>query len=262
MQPLHGYALILGASSGFGAATARALAREGLDICGVHLDRRATLDAAENVRADVAAHGREALFFNVNAADEERRGSVLDALQAKLGDQRTGGVKLLVHSLAFGTLRPLTGPDGVTKPQLEMTLDVMAHSLVYWTQALVDRGLLSDGARILALTSSGSTRTIAGYGPVAAAKAALEAHVRQLAFELSPRGIAVNALRAGITDTPSARKIPGAEKMMQQQKARHPAGRLTTPEDVAELIALLARSGSTWMTGNTIGVDGGEDNLA
>ena len=262
MQPLRGYALILGASSGFGAACARTLAREGMDICGVHLDRRATIDAAQEVRRDVAAQGREALFFNVNASDEAKRKAVLDALEEKLGPQRQGGVRLLLHSLAFGTLRPLTGPDAVTRAQLEMTLDVMAHSLVYWTQELVSRGLLADGARILAMTSSGATRTIPDYGPVAAAKATLEAHVRQLSFELSPRGIAVNAIRAGITDTPAARKIPGAERMMELQKERHPAGRITTPEDVAELVALLARPGSTWMTGNTIGVDGGEDHLA
>jgi enoyl-[acyl-carrier protein] reductase III len=262
MQRLEGFALVLGASSGFGAAAARVLAREGMDVCGVHLDRRATLARAEAVAADVRAYGREALFFNVNAADEERRAAVLDALGQALGERRQGGVRLLMHSLAFGTLRPLTGGDGVTKAQLEMTLDVMAHSLVYWTQDLRARGLLADGARIVAMTSSGGTRTIAGYGPVAAAKAALEAHCRQLAFELAPYRIAVNAIRAGVTDTPAVHKIPGAEEMMALQRQRHPAGRLTTPEDVAELVALLARPGSTWLTGNTLGVDGGEDNLA
>jgi enoyl-[acyl-carrier protein] reductase III len=261
MEPLKGQAVVLGASSGFGAAIARTLAREGMDVCGVHLDRRATQALAEAVAADVRAAGRTALFFNVNAADEVKREEVLDRLAASLGEGRPGAVRLLVHSLAFGALRPLVGPEAATTSQLAMTFDVMAHSLVAWTQALVSRGLLSEGGRIVALTSSGSSRTMAHYGPVGAAKAALEAYVRQLAFELAPRGITVNALRAGLTDTPAARHIPGSGAMFEAQRARHPAGRLTTPEDVAELVALLARPGARWLTGDVLGVDGGELNL-
>lgn len=259
MESLSGFALILGASSGFGAATARALAREGMDVCGVHLDRRATLPEAERVAADVRGYGRKALFFNVNAADEAKRAEVLDALEQQAGP---GGVRLLMHSLAFGSLKPLVGEGAVTKPQLEMTLDVMANSLVYWTADLARRGLLADGGRVLAMTSSGATRSIPSYGPVGAAKAALEAYCRQLSFELAPRNVAVNAIRAGVTDTPALQRIPGSDEMLRTQLAKHPAGRLTTPEDVAEAIALLARPGARWLSGNTLGLDGGEDVVA
>ncbi len=261
MSGLSGFALVLGASSGFGAATAKALAREGMDVCGVHLDRRATQPAAEAVAEAVRGLERKALFFNVNAADEQKRAAVLDALERELAPNPRGGVRVLFHSLAFGTLAPLVGENAVTKAQLEMTLDVMAHSLVYWTNDLVRRGLLGEGGRVFAMTSSGATRTIPQYGPVAAAKAALESHCRQLAFELSPQKITVNAIRAGVTDTPSLAKIPGGAKMLEVQLSRHPAGRLTTPEDVAELVALLARPGARWLSGNTLGVDGGEDLL-
>lgn len=262
MAELDGFAVVLGASSGFGAAIAKALARDGMDICGVHLDRRSTLPQAESVASEVRLAGRRALFFNVNAADEARRREVLDALDEEVVGRRAGAVKVLVHSLAFGTLRPLAGEGAVSKPQLEMTLDVMANSLVYWTQDLVRRGLLADGGRIFAMTSSGGTRAIASYGPVGAAKAALEAYCRQLALELGPHDIAVNAIRAGVTDTPALQKIPGSEEMLRVQKARNPAGRLTTPGDVAELVALLSRPGARWLSGNTLGVDGGEDIVA
>ena len=97
------------------------------------------------------------------------------------------------------------------------------------------------------------------YGPVSAAKAALESHIRQLALELAPRGITANAIRAGVADTPALRKIPGHEHMMEIARQRNPHGRLTTPQDVAEAIALLSRSESAWITGNVIGCDGGED---
>src|SRR5215468_6485349 len=95
-----------------------------------------------------------------------------------------------------------------------MTLDVMGHSLVYWTQDLVARNLFEEGGRIYAMTSTGSGRVWATYGAVSAAKAALESHIRQLAFELAPHGIAANAILAGVTDTPALRKIPGNENLI------------------------------------------------
>jgi NAD(P)-dependent dehydrogenase (short-subunit alcohol dehydrogenase family) len=94
---------------------------------------------------------------------------------------------------------------------------------------------------------------------VSAAKAALESHTRQLAMELAPRGIAINAIRAGVTDTPALRKIPGHEVIAETALKRNPSGRLTTPKDVAHAIAALCRPGTEWITGNVIGVDGGED---
>jgi enoyl-[acyl-carrier protein] reductase III len=253
------WALVLGASSGFGAAVARKLAADGYDICGVHLDRRSTIAAAEELERDLHAAGRRTLFFNVNAADEAKRAEVLDSL-ARLA--APGSVNLLFHSLAFGSLAPLVAAEeksSARKSQVEMTIDVMASSLVYWTQALVWRGLITDGGRILAMTSAGSRRVTAGYGMVSAAKAALEAYVRQLAFELAPRGIAVNALRAGVTDTPALRKIPGWEEIKARAERSNPAGRATRTQDVADLVSLLVKPESRWVTGNVIGVDGGED---
>jgi enoyl-[acyl-carrier protein] reductase III len=147
----------------------------------------------------------------------------------------------------------------MSKAQLEMTLDVMGNSLVYWTQDLFFGGLLAPGARIFAMTSAGDHIVWPAYGAVSAAKAALESHVRQLAVELAPHRISVNALRAGVTDTPALRKIPGSEKMVERVLAMHPAGRLTTPADVAGTLVALCGDGAGWVSGNVIGVDGGED---
>ena len=94
---LHGWALVLGASSGFGAATARALAGAGLDIFGVHLDRRATLPNAERVVAEVEALGRRARFFNVNAADPDRRAEVVAAMAKTLTEHGQTGQLLAKH---------------------------------------------------------------------------------------------------------------------------------------------------------------------
>jgi NAD(P)-dependent dehydrogenase (short-subunit alcohol dehydrogenase family) len=77
--------------------------------------------------------------------------------------------------------------------------------------------------------------------------------------ELAPSGISANALRAGVTDTPAARRIPGSEQLFEWALKSNPGRRLTTPEDVAEVIVSLSLCNSTWITGNVIGVDGGED---
>jgi enoyl-[acyl-carrier-protein] reductase (NADH) len=119
--------------------------------------------------------------------------------------------------------------------------------------------MMGEGGRIFAMTSSGSTRVIPSYGPVSAAKAALESHIRQLAYELAPLGITANALRGGVTDTPALRKIPGNDRLIDAAKARNPAGRLTTPEDVAAALVALAVPETRWVTGNVINVDGGEE---
>jgi enoyl-[acyl-carrier-protein] reductase (NADH) len=109
------------------------------------------------------------------------------------------------------------------------------------------------------MTSSGSTRVIAFYGAVSAAKAALESHTRQLALELAPKGITVNALRGGVTRTPAAVRIPGSDRLFEGAEKRNPHHRLTTPEDVARAVVALCDPGTDWVTGNVINVDGGEE---
>lgn len=252
------WALILGASSGFGEATAKELAKAGYDIAGVHLDRANRLPFVEAIKAEIENAGHRALYFNVNANDDEARGEVLDALEEDV-EENGGTVAVLMHSLAFGTLKPYVADDALTKANIEMTLDVMAHSLVYWAQDVVGRDLMRRGGRIFAMTSSGSTRVIPSYGAVSAAKCALESHIRQLATELASRGVTANALRGGVTDTPAARKIPGSERLFEEGARRNPHGRLTTPQDVANAVVALSTPGADWITGNVINVDGGEE---
>ena len=260
---LSGWALVLGASSGFGEATSLALARAGLDVFGVHLDRKATMPNAERIIEEIKRSGRDARFFNINAADAEKRAEVAGEMQRLLEERnQLGTLRVMLHSLAFGTLKLFIADpmkDAVNQSQMDMTLDVMAHSLVYWAQEIVGRGLMGRGGHIYAMTSSGGARVIPNYGPVSAAKAALESNIRQLAAELGPRGITANSIRAGVTNTPALQKIPGNDQLMAQAMRRNPGGRLTTPEDVAKAIVVLSHPDTYWITGNVIGVDGGEE---
>jgi NAD(P)-dependent dehydrogenase (short-subunit alcohol dehydrogenase family) len=253
------WALILGASSGFGAAAARELARRGLRIFGVHFDRKATLHLAEEVQRDVESAGSKAVFFNINAADPDRRAEAIEEMKRHVEGE--GMVRVFLHSIAFATLKPYIGfeaKEAVSQRQMEMTLDVMANSLVYWAQDLVAAGLMRDEGRIYAMSSKGGERVWPTYGPTSAAKAALESHIRQLALELAPHGITANAIRAGVTDTPALRKIPGSEEMIEWAVRANPYRRLTTPEDVARSIGVLAHPDTAWLTGNVLGIDGGE----
>ncbi|MEA2677859.1 MAG: enoyl-[acyl-carrier protein] reductase [Chloroflexota bacterium] len=260
------WALILGASSGFGAACGRSLAGAGYPIIGVHLDLRGTIAAAQQVKEEIAATGVPVVFHNVNAADDEKRHGVIEATKQLFEERRAAGkdpfICVVLHSLAFGTTLSYVTQDTdqkeVSQKQLEMTADVMAHSLIYWVRDLFHAGLLGNGTRVFAMTSEGATRAVPTYGPVSAAKAALEAHVRQLSMELIQHGITVNAIRAGVTDTPALRRIPGHEELRAAAEARNPGGRLTRPEDVGEALIALASPHLYWMTGNVIGVDGGE----
>lgn len=251
-----GWALILGASSGFGAAAARALAADGHAIFGVHLDRRSGMAQVDELRAEIRGLGVAEHFFNINAADGEKMEAALDEMRSLAGPD--GTIRVLMHSLAFGTLGPIVGEKAITAAQMDMTVRVMAHSLVDWSRGVVARDLMGQGGRIFAMTSTGSLRAIPSYGAVGSAKAALEAHCRQLAVELAPLGIAVNALRGGVTDTPALRRIPGHERLMELAQMVNPSGRLTRPEDVARAMVALASPDAYWITGNVINVDGGE----
>ncbi len=255
------WALILGASSGFGGASAVELAKAGYNILGVHLDRQVTMPAVKSIIKKIERTGQKAVFFNMNAADQLKRNDTLDEIKERFATKEHPHVHVLIHSLAFGTLKPFLAKDAansVTRAQMEMTLDVMAHSLVYWTQGLIQRDLFAKKGRIFALTSAGSQSVFPAYGAVSAAKAALESHIRQLGVELGFMGVTANAIMAGVTDTPALRKIPGNDGMMTAAREKNPGGRLTTANDVAKAIVMLCGEKADWISGNVLQVDGGE----
>lgn len=256
------YALILGASSGFGETVSLELAKIGFNIIGVHLDRGEMLTRVDQLKRQITDCGVEAIFFNSNAASEKNRREIIANIKEHFGKSKPAKqIRVFLHSLAFGSLAPFIHNDPqerLSQKQMEMTLNVMANSLVYWTQDLFHSDLLARGSKIYAMTSSGSTRVVPYYGAVSAAKSALESHIRQLALELAKYGITANCIRAGVTYTPALRKIPGHETMIDLALSQIPAKRLTQPADVAKFISAMATSDEEWATGNVFNVDGGE----
>ena len=134
----------------------------------------------------------------------------------------------------------------------------MAFSLFDWTKALFDVDLFAEDSRIISFTSEGNSKPWPNYAAVSAAKTALEAITRNIALEFAPFGIKANCIQAGVTDTASLRAIPGSEKIKEHTLIRNPFKRLTTPEDVADVVYLLCKDEAKWINGCIIPVDGGE----
>jgi enoyl-[acyl-carrier protein] reductase III len=257
---MNRWALVLGASSGIGRSSALKLAADGYDIVGVHFDRRAAMPRVAALREEIERLGRRVVLFNSNLAQPNNRKTILDGLPEALnaGHESPGRIHVLLHSIAFGVTRPLVGEGSASEDDLTVTCAVMGHELVHWVRGLLERDLLASPGRVLSMTSEGDRRAWRSYGPVSAAKCILESHTRQLAVELAARGITVNCLLAGVTDTPALRVIPGNEALVAASVRRNPHGRLTTPEDVADVVSLLCDPRAAWITGSIISCDGGE----
>ncbi|MBT6159640.1 MAG: SDR family oxidoreductase [Candidatus Marinimicrobia bacterium] len=251
------WVLILGASTGHGGATAKKLASEGYGIIGFHFDRGEAKKIAVETIAEVnELTGGRCHYYNTNAASEETMDKYIPEIK-----EITGGepLKLLLHSIAFGTTTNFFGDKPVTQRQMDMTVHVMGNSLLYWVQKLFAEKLIGEGSRIMGLTSEGNYLAMEGYGPVSVAKVAMEAIIRQIGWELGKFGITANAVQAGITPTRALTKITDNwEKWVENTKKRNPLQRTTTPEDVANTIAMLLQPGADFINCSIIYCDGGE----
>jgi NAD(P)-dependent dehydrogenase (short-subunit alcohol dehydrogenase family) len=135
------WAIILGCSTGHGAATALALAKEGYGIIGFHLDRGPIKKEAEKLKKEIQKiNGGHAHFWNENAADKEVMSKHIEEIASITKNQ---SIKLLMHSIAFGSTTNFFEPTPVRQRQMDMTQHVMAHCLIYWTQILLEHNLLS-----------------------------------------------------------------------------------------------------------------------
>ena len=251
------WVLLLGCSTGHGGATAERLAKDGYGIIGFHLDRGDVKKEAELLRQKISKINDDKVFFwNVNAASTD----VMDEYIPKINEITKGQpIKLLLHSIAFGTTTNFFSDKPVTQKQMDMTIHVMGNSLLYWTQKLFNNNLLGEGSRILGLTSEGNYLAMDGYGPVSVAKVAMEAIIRQIGWELGQYGITANSLQAGLTPTRALTKITDNWKdWVEKTKKRNPMKRTTKPEDIASTISLLLRNEADFINCSIIYCDGGE----
>jgi len=257
-QDKNYWAIILGGSSGLGLATAKKLAKHGMNICVVHRNSRAQIQEIEKHFDEIREEKIAFTSFNVDALNSEKRESVLAEIKEKLG--LNGKVKTLVHSIAKGNLKPMVSDDQqiLQNDDFQITINAMALSLYDWFQAIFDKKLFADDARIISFTSEGNTKPWKNYAAVSAAKVTLEAISRNIALEFAPFGIRSNCIQAGVTNTASLNMIPDSESIKNHTLKRNPFGKLTIPEDVANVVYLLNKDEASWINGTIIKVDGGE----
>ncbi|MGB5553753.1 MAG: SDR family oxidoreductase [Flavobacteriaceae bacterium] len=252
------WALILGGSSGLGLATAKKLGLHGYPIIIIHRDRKTDLEHIENDFHEITSTGVKLSSFNADAANAEKRTELIQEIKALMANKDK--IKVLVHSIAKGSMKPMQSDSGSTlnHQDFSITLNAMALSLYDWTKDLYEAELLSTDTRIISFTSEGSTKAWPGYAAVSAAKVTLEAITRSMALEFASKGIKANCIQAGATETRAFSMIPGSDLLRESALKRNPNGRLTTPEDVANAVYLLTTDEAHWITGTTIKVDGGE----
>ena len=252
------WAIILGGSTGLGLATAKKLAAQGMNLCIVHRTRKVDLSAVETEFKTIEKNGVSLKQFNLDATNPDKQKLVISTLKESFREGEK--VRALIHSLAKGNLKPMVAENqrSLQHDDFQLTIDAMAISLYDWTKDLLAAGLFAADARVISFTSEGSQKAWQNYAAVSAAKAALEAISRSIALEMAPFGIRANCVMAGVTDTASLRLIPGADTLLQHSLQRNPFSRLTTPEDVADVVYLLCKDEAAWINGAVIPVNGGE----
>jgi enoyl-[acyl-carrier protein] reductase III len=237
-------ALITGGSRGIGRAIAIRLAENGVDVVVNYVRHKKD---AEETAAAVQHFGRRCLLVKANVANEEDVKEMFAILANEFGK-----LDFLVSNAASGVLKPALE---LTERHWDWAMDINAKALL----TLVQRGLplMHPGSRIMAVSSLGAVRAIENYTTVGASKAALESLVRHLAVELGPLGIHINTISAGAVDTDALKHFPNREQILETALQRTPLGRLTLPEDVADIALFLCSKLSAMIQGQVITVDGG-----
>jgi len=251
------WALILGGSSGLGLATAKKLAKHGMNICIVHRNSRSQLDQIEKDFKEITQDSVAFISYNTDAFKSEKRTEVIENLKKEL---EGGKIKILVHSVAKGNLKPMVS-DSIPilkTDDFQLTIQAMGISLYDWVKAVFEAKLFSEDGRVVSFTSEGNSKAWRNYAAVSAAKVTLEAITRNIALEFARFGIRANCIQAGVTDTASLRMIPGSHEIKKHSLLRNPFDRLTLPEDVANVVYLLSKDEAAWINGTIIPVDGGE----
>ena len=239
-------ALVTGGTRGIGRAIALSLAEAGADVAVNYLRQR---EPAARTLEEIESFGVKGLLAKANVAEEKGIDHIIDRI-----GEHFGGLDILVSNAASGVLRSV---ENLTLRHFEWTMSINASSLLPMAQRAIPLMLGRGGGKIVAVSSLGATRAIPNYTAVGASKAALESIVRHLAIEMAGKNINVNVVSAGVVDTDALRHFPNRSDLLTKGLERTPAGRLTEPRDVADVVLFLCTDRSAMIHGQTLVVDGG-----
>lgn len=242
-------ALVTGGGRGIGRAITLSLARRGANVCICYLRKR---EAAEETCRLAEGEAVKAVALRANVGDADHIDALFDSI-----DETFGRLDILISNAATGVIRDLEGLD-----ERAWTWTMDANARAFFLCAKRATSLMHKGGSMVALSSQGATRVLPGYMVVGASKAAIESLSRYLSVELAPRGIRVNVVSPGVVDTDALTHFPHRDDILRDAVAKTPAGRLVTPDDVADAIGFLTSDASRMVTGHTLVVDGGASLLA
>ncbi len=239
-------ALITGSGQGIGRAIALRLARDGADIVVNYFRHRST---AEETAELVRTLGRKAIVVKAHVGDAGQLQQLFQAAKDEFGY-----LDIFVANAASGIPQPISH---VEIKGWDWAMNINARSLFLGAQHALKLMEGRTGGRILAITSLGSTHVLPNYGVIGVSKAAIDAIVRYYAVELAGRGIAVNAICPGVVDTQALSFFPEHDRILEETIRHTPAGRMTTPDDVAGLASYLCSEAAAMIVGQVITIDGG-----
>lgn len=248
-KPLTGkVALVTGGSRGIGAGITRKLGAWGCTLCVNYVDRSGP---AEEIAAELEEQGTKVTLHRADLADPKEIESLIDGISSQYGD-----LNILVHNAAAAKFTTL---EKATLGQWQFVQDTNARST--WLLAKLALPLMRGraGARFITITNSTTRRILPQAGLLAVAKAGLETLTEYLSYELAPYGIVANCVRPGLVRTAVFNVRPDLELGVEHELAITPwrDGRTTTVENSADVVAMLCLDEASWITGQTITVDGG-----
>ncbi|MCM6774335.1 SDR family oxidoreductase [Nocardia sp. CDC159] len=235
-------ALVTGGSRGIGAAIARQLAAAGADVAVTY---RGDAEGARKVVAEIEARGRRGVAIQADSVDAQQVTAAVHRAAAELGR-----LDILVNNAGIFPAKPF---EEFTVAEIDQALNIHARAAFVAAQAAV--GHMTGGGRIISIGSNLSERAIfGGVSLYNLSKSALNGFTRALARELGPRGITVNLVQPGSTDTDMN---PAGGEHAPQQLQFNPLGRYGSPGDIAAAVAFLASPAGRSITGTTLTVDSG-----
>lgn len=239
--------LVTGSGRGIGREIALHFARNGADVIVNFFRNR---EPAEKTAQEIRELGRRALVVKADVGSMDGISTLFDEVE------NFGGLDIFIHNAASGYNRP------VMEQKLkgwEWTMNINARSLLFAAQRAALLMEKRGGGYLVSISSPGSQRVLPDYAVVGASKAALEALTRYLAVELAPKNIVVNAVSPGVVETDALKhfRAMGKGEILSLAETQTPAGRLVTPQDIAEVVAFLCTPGACMIRGQVILVDGG-----
>lgn len=237
-------AFVSGGTKGIGRCIAEKLAEQGANVVVNYFrSRQAANETVEKIRS----YGVESYSHRANMGNHEQLPAIFEGIK-----ERFGKLDILISNAALGLFTRMLDIDDKA-----WDLSMHTNARAFLNSVQLASPIMPNHSRIVTLSSLGSIRYIPGYASIGVSKAAIENIVKYMAIELAAHHITVNCVSGGFIDTDALKSFPNYQQMLNEVTERTPFKRVGKPEEIADVVAFLAGPKATWITGQTVIVDGG-----